>query len=266
MWIKRGCCGLIDLRTQTMMIAGFYTLLATIGMIYGFVEINSPEKMMGASNEAVEGIIHEELETSADDNLDDDDDYLDASNITENNITTKIADGSISPHDRHHYEMALISIQKRGIKVVVGCAVSIVVSVMLFLGAKQGKSLFFIPWLTEQIVALCVGVIQSLIMAMGGFLMGMSIIGGIMGFCVFLISFFMIYSVLSHFFILRKMKQHSKDIINSVMTVGTSYQTTNYDRMTEELGREMTAVPPIRPRGGAQDDRLERDDVLYFSI
>ena len=36
--------------------------------------------------------------------------------------------------------------------------------------------------------------------------------------------------------------------------------------MTEELGREMTAVPPIRPRGGAQDDRLERDDVLYFSI
>ena len=43
-------------------------------MIYGFVEINSPEKMVGASHE-VEGIIHEELETSADDNLDDDDDY-----------------------------------------------------------------------------------------------------------------------------------------------------------------------------------------------
>ena len=44
-------------------------------MIYGFVEINSPEKMMSASTGAVEGLIHEELETSADDNLDDDDDY-----------------------------------------------------------------------------------------------------------------------------------------------------------------------------------------------
>ena len=44
-------------------------------MIYGFVEINSPEKMMGASLEAVDGMIHEELETSVDDNLDDDDDY-----------------------------------------------------------------------------------------------------------------------------------------------------------------------------------------------
>ena len=43
-------------------------------MIYGFVEINLPEKMVEASHE-VEGIIHEELETSADDNFDDDDYY-----------------------------------------------------------------------------------------------------------------------------------------------------------------------------------------------
>ena len=36
---------------------------------------NSPEKMVDASHQAVEGIIHEELETSADDNFDDDDYY-----------------------------------------------------------------------------------------------------------------------------------------------------------------------------------------------
>ena len=43
---------------------------------------------------------------------------MDTSNITENNFTTKIADGTGTTwtHDRHHYEMALISIQKRGIK------------------------------------------------------------------------------------------------------------------------------------------------------
>ena len=28
-----------------------------------------------------------------------------------------------------------------------------------------------------------------------------------------------------------------------------TYQAANYDRMTEELGREMTAVPPVGPRG-----------------
>ena len=33
MWIKRGCCGLIDLRTQTMMIAGFYTVSNFTGQV-----------------------------------------------------------------------------------------------------------------------------------------------------------------------------------------------------------------------------------------
>ena len=39
---------------------------------------------------------------------------MDASNITENNITTKIEGGHYNY--AHHYKMALISIQKRGIK------------------------------------------------------------------------------------------------------------------------------------------------------
>ena len=67
-------------------------------------------------------------------------------------------------------------------------------------------------------------------------------------------------------YIFRNRTRYLSKIQILTTPVGTSYQTTNYDRMTEELGREMTAVPPIRPRGGAQDDRLERDDVLYFSI
>ena len=101
---------------------------------------------------------------------------------------------------------------------VVGSVVSIVVSIMLFLGAKQGKSLFFIPWLTEQIIALSAGIIHGLIMAMGGFLMEIKAFEIVLVMVIFVISSFMIYSVLSHFFILRKMKQHSQDIINSVMT------------------------------------------------
>ena len=77
-------------------------------MIYGFVQINSPEKMMGASiNNAVEEIIHEEIDTNE---INDDDFDL------ANNITEKIANGSISPRDQHHYEVALLTIQKRGIK------------------------------------------------------------------------------------------------------------------------------------------------------
>ena len=47
---------------------------------------------------------------------------------------------------------------------------------------------------------------------------------------------------------------------------GNGYQTTNYDRMTEELGREMTEVPPGRARVEPDDTKPNRDDVLYFSI
>merc|ERR1719367_2331430 len=142
------------------------------------------KKMMGASiNNAVEEIIHEEIDTNE---INDDDFDL------ANNITEKIANGSISPHDQHHYEVGLVTIQKRGIKVVVGSVVSIVVSVMLFLGAKQGKSLFFIPWLTEQIVALSAGIIHGLIMAMGGFLMDIKVLEIILVMVIFVISSFMI--------------------------------------------------------------------------
>ena len=48
--------------------------------------------------------------------------------------------------------------------------------------------------------------------------------------------------------------------------LGPGYQTTNYDRMTEELGREMTEVPPGQARAEPDDTKPNRDDVLYFSI
>ena len=41
MWIKRGCCGLIDLRTQTMMIAGFYTVSNFTGQRQIFEAFNN---------------------------------------------------------------------------------------------------------------------------------------------------------------------------------------------------------------------------------
>ena len=91
------------------------------------------------------------------------------------------------------------------------------VSIMLYLGSKHNRSLYFVPWLTEQIIALSVGIVKSLILAMGGFLLHVSVVEGLLAFAAFLVNALMIYSVASHFLLLRKMKQHSKEIINSVM-------------------------------------------------
>ena len=152
--------------------------------------------------------------------------------------------------------------------VVVTSLVSCIISILLFIGAKHGRSLYFVPWLTEQVVALTVGTIQGLLNAMGGLLLHVSVVHGFIFFFIVSISCLFIYCVVSHFMLLRAMKKHSKEIINSVMA-GNGYQTTNYDRMTEELGREMTEVPPGRARAEPEDNKANapnRDDILYFSI
>jgi phosphoglycerate-specific signal transduction histidine kinase len=86
-----------------------------------------------------------------------------------------------------------------------------------FLIDLQGKSLYFVPWLTEQIIALCVGATTSLIMALGGTLGHVTVVGGVIMLLVFLLDVFFVYSIFSHFILLRRMKRHSKEIISSVM-------------------------------------------------
>ena len=73
------------------------------------------------------------------------------------------------------------------------------------------------PWLTEQIIAISIGIIQTLIMAMGGLLNGVSAGHFIVVFLIFMANTFLVYSVMSHIILLRKMKKHSKEIIQSVM-------------------------------------------------
>ena len=92
------------------------------------------------------------------------------------------------------------------------------VSVLLYLGSKNNKSLYFVPWMTEQIIAMGIGFTKTLIMAIGGLFYHVAA-SHIIGFMIiFSINFLFVYSVVSHFVMLRKMKRHSKEIIQSVMT------------------------------------------------
>lgn len=162
----------------------------------------------------MEEVIHEEIEADFEVIPEDEE----KNKALEKNITEELELGHISPQDAKYHSMGLLETQKRGIKVVVGCLVSMIVSIMLFVGSKKNKSTFFVPWLTEQMIAVTVGILQSLIMAMGGFLTHISVAMGILGALVFTINSLLIYAVLSHFLLLRQMKQHSNQIINSVMS------------------------------------------------
>ena len=109
MWLKRGCCGLFDLKTQTLAIAVLYTFIALVGIIYGFVMIHSPAKVFGASH-AVEEVIKEEIDTNTDD------DDVAAGGVNQTALTKEIENGTISPQDHQHYEEGLLRTQKKGIE------------------------------------------------------------------------------------------------------------------------------------------------------
>ena len=97
------------------------------------------------------------------------------------------------------------------------CLTSMIVSILLYIGAKHSRSLYFVPWLTEQVIAICTGVMYSVIMAIGGFLNNIGAWHFIIWAIIFAINVTFVHSVISHFILLRKMKRHSKEIIQSVM-------------------------------------------------
>jgi len=248
MWLlKRGWFGCADLRSQSLGIAGLYMIFAGVGIIYGFVMISAPQKI---HSHAADEIIEEKIENNIEDEAE------------LKQIAAEIANGTVSPKEMHHYKDGLFRTQKAGMKSLLVCLTSMIVSILLYIGAKHSRSLYFVPWLTEQVIAICTGVMYSVIMAIGGFLNNIGAWHFIIWAIIFAINVTFVHSVISHFILLRKMKRHSKEIIQSVMN-GNGYQTTNYDRMTEDIGREMTTVPPIRER---DNQNTNRDDVLYFSI
>ena len=97
------------------------------------------------------------------------------------------------------------------------CLTSMIVSILLYIGAKHSRSMYFIPWLTEQVIAICTGVMYSVIMAIGGFLNNIGTWHFIIWAIIFAVNVMFVHSVISHFILLRKMKRHSKEIIQSVM-------------------------------------------------
>ena len=75
------------------------------------------------------------------------------------------------------------------------------------------------PWLTEQVTGLIIFAVVGLselmknqVQATAGYI--------VLFMLLFFINSFFTYAVMSHLMMLRRLKQHSKDIINSVMQGG----------------------------------------------
>lgn len=292
-WLQRGLCGL-DFKRQTNAIGALFLLLSFIAMVYGFVMMSNPEGIAGpsffldsttttttttpsglndsqiAANETISGnqtlvnaLLNVDLTASESD--------LDRQKNEEiavaqdEETADRIENGDIASDERKHYESVLRHIQNQGMELIIGSIISMILCVMLIIGSKQDKSIWFVPWMTEQAIGLVVLAVVGLSKLIGGRVQASA--GFVVLFMILYIIFVLCtYAVMSHFMMLRKMKQHSRDIISSVMQ-GSGYQTgVNYDRLRDELGqaRELQEVGPPTLRNGP--DNSKKDDLLYFSI
>jgi len=262
-WLKKGFCG-TSLKKHTYFVASLDMAISLGAMILGFVVILYPARyvsqpdIVSSDSTQVQIDMEEKFSNETSDLL------AAASNITE---VDEIEDGEISSAETHHYRERLKDIQDEGVEVIITAMVTIVTTVLLVLGARKNKSVYFVPWLAENVTAIVIAVGMAVIKLLSG--TSKSVTGTVIGLLIFIPLYsYLVFGVASYYVTLRRMKQHSHQIISSVMQGGGSYQDgVNFDRLpsVDDIGKEMQALPAntaTRINEGA--DR--RDDVLYFSI
>jgi len=234
-------------------------------MLLGFVVIVYPEKYISmpdsvdddfsrAAEEMVEMFVNEtNTEISA------------AANNSE--VIEEIKNGNISSHERFHYLERLKDAQDEGVEVIITAMVTIVTTILLVVGVRKSKSLYFIPWLAENVTAILIAIGVALIRLLSG--TARSITGTIIGLLIFIPLYsYLVFGVASYFVMIRRMKKHSTQIISSVMQGDGSYQDgIKFDQLptVDEIGKEMQAFP-ANTATRINDGADRRDDVLYFSI
>jgi len=226
-WLQKGLCG-ISLATQTLTIGTLYVALSLFVLIYGFFIIEHPEKWI---KQNLESLIEKELSES-----------IDEWNITESSFPKS--------SERLHYEQLIRHIQNEGLEMILVSMITILCSGMLIMGSKHARSFWFIPWIAQQSFDLMVAVFIYLTRGFHG-----SAAHIFADFFAFLIYFgfngYTIFSVMSHYILLKKMSNHSQVIINSVAGAGYTDSGVNYERLSENArAREMSEVQRPQPTSG----------------
>jgi len=262
-WLKKGFCG-TSLKKHTYFVVSFDMALSIGAMMLGFVVIVYPEKYISLPD-----IHQDDFSREAEDVKEK---FLNETNAEiaaagNSSEVERIESGNISSHERFHYLERLKDAQDEGVEVIITAMVTIVTTILLVVGVRKNKSLYFIPWLAENVTAILIAVGVSLIRLLSG--TARSVTGTVIGLLIFIPLYsYLVFGVASYFVMIRRMKQHSTQIISSVMQGDGSYQDgIKFDQLptVDEIGKEMQALP-ANTATRINDGVDRRDDVLYFSI
>lgn len=269
-WVKKGLCG-ISLKKHTYCVVSLDMVISIAMMVLGFVVILYPERYISHPDESFHHPqieVQEVTERFTNQTTPDMSTAFNKSEV-EHNEKEKIPTGAVekdSDEDFHHSER-LKDLQDEGVEVIITAMVTVVTTIMLVLGVRKNKSVFFVPWLAENVAGLVVAVGVSVIRLLSG--TARSVPATIVGLVVIIPAYsYLVFGVASLYVMVRRMKQHSHQIISSVMQGSASYQDgVNVDRLpsVDEIGKEMQAFP-ANTATRMNDGVDRRDDVLYFSI
>ncbi|CAB4068816.1 unnamed protein product [Lepeophtheirus salmonis] len=237
-WQRKGICGL-ELKRQTQIIALCHCTIASFLIVYGFVLIETPSKFIHSSNVSTF--------------------------IEEHNNNSAISDKTVIDDNLGLRSNIIRHIQDEGVLTSIGSLISFILASFLFYGASKNQAMWMIPWIAQQLIELTVAFFFKVIRGIKYF-NSTSILYWIGLMMFYYISIIFIYAVMSHFVLIRTMKKHSREVINSVMQGEHGYSNGfKFEVLSEEMssGKELDL---IQRTNTSMESIEKRDKVMYFSL
>jgi len=279
--LKKGIFG-TDLKQQVIIIALTYCIVSIIGISIGFLLYLHPEKFE-----------YEPSRKNDQQPMTDSPIYDDAtvtSNFGKNDTGTDIEDFEKDIESQEEDDEIVVEYQEEdndlkrriskqhleneGLEAIVGSFLKLLCSMILFQGIRNSKHLFLLPWLVEESIEMITGIIFFILQESSSD--RWSPLSFLLGMIFYMLGGYFVYSVASYYDILRRRKNNSDIIVQSVSQgVTGGYQDgMNYQRLEEEawqsepnLSSEFNRGQDERDGGFRREKKVGDDDndehVLY---
>jgi len=239
--LKKGIFG-TDLKQQVIIIALTYCIVSIIGISIGFLLYLHPEKFefepsrKNDQQPITDSPIYDDATVTL--NFGKNDTETDLENLEED-IESQEEDDEIGVEYQEEdndlkRRISKQHLENEGLEAIVGSFLKLLCSMILFQGIRNSKHLFLLPWLVEESIEMITGIIFFILQESSSD--RWSPLSFLLGLIFYMLGGYFLYSVASYYDILRRRKNNSDIIVQSVSQgVTGGYQDgMNYQRLEEE--------------------------------
>jgi len=279
--LKKGIFG-TELKQQVIIIALTYCIVSIIGISIGFLLYLHPEKFeyepsrKNDQQPMTDSPIYDDATVTL--NFGKNETETDLEDFEED-IESQEEDDEIGVEYQEEdndlkRRISKQHLENEGLEAIVGSFLKLLCSMILFQGIRNSKHLFLLPWLVEESIEMITGIIFFILQESSSD--RWSPLSFLLGLIFYMLGGYFLYSVASYYDILRRRKNNSDIIVQSVSQgVTGGYQDgMNYQRLEEEawqsepnLSSEFNRGQDERDGGFRREKKVGDDDndehVLY---